>query len=544
MRQYFETFLYFVYTVATKPIIGYEIMSGRQFSSTKEVPVSQHDQLVSTTDLKGVITYCNETFCRIAGFTEQELLGQNHNIVRHDDMPKAAFADMWKRLKQGHSWRGIVKNKTKDNGYYWVDAYVTPIYENGKIAGYQSVRVKPERRWVDIANKAYQGLRQAERSGRKFSLTIADSVRYAILLGSLSAPIAAYLWGDQSTQLLASIFPALSLGLFFRQELIDTPRQLAQLRQQYDSVSRLIYSGNSQFSIADYHLKMASARIRTVLGRMMDSAKPLQVMANTLHKTSTEVAQALTQQEKDIRRVMQATDEVEAAANAVSDNTQVSYALIDQARVECTQSRQSIDLTQQNLLQLNEQAERATQTTYALSDQAQRVSQLMGEIGGIADQTNLLALNAAIEAARAGEQGRGFAVVADEVRALSGRTQKATEQIQASINAMLQAIDGWQKEIHQSQQQTQACGEVAEQSASRLQQVESLLLEMHDTVADMAKAAQSQRDITHQVNQHIHSIASAATQNLAATHKVEEYSIEMNHKVDDFHQLAKRFEEK
>ncbi|MES7112309.1 PAS domain-containing protein, partial [Cutibacterium acnes] len=169
-------------------------------------------------------------FCRIAGFTEQELLGQNHNIVRHDDMPKAAFADMWKRLKQGHAWRGIVKNKTKDNGYYWVDAYVTPIYENGKIAGYQSVRVKPERRWVDIANKAYQGLRQAERSGRKFSLTIADSVRYAILLGSLSAPIAAYLWGDQSTQLLASIFPALSLGLFFRQELIDTPRQLAQLR--------------------------------------------------------------------------------------------------------------------------------------------------------------------------------------------------------------------------------------------------------------------------------------------------------------------------
>uniref|UniRef100_UPI0038F7983A hypothetical protein n=1 Tax=Streptomyces scabiei TaxID=1930 RepID=UPI0038F7983A len=74
-------------------------------------------------------------------------------------------------------------------------------------------------------------------------------------------------------------------------------------------------------------------------------------------------------------------------------------------------------------------------------------------------------------------------MVADEVRALSGRTQKATEQIQASINAMLQAIDGWQKEIHQSQQQTQACGEVAEQSASRLQQVESLLLEMHDTVA-------------------------------------------------------------
>ena len=519
-------------------------MSVSSFTSTQEVPVNQGDQLVSTTDLKGVITYCNEAFCRIAGFTEQELLGQNHNIVRHDDMPKAAFADMWKHLKQGKAWRGIVKNRTKDNGFYWVDAFVTPIYEKGTIAGYQSVRVRPERRWVDIASKAYQGLRQIERTGRKFSLSIADSVRYAILLGSLSAPMLAYVWGDSSSQLLASLLPAVSLGLLFRQELVDTPRQLAQLRGQYDSISRLIYSGDSQFSIADYHLKMASARIRTVLGRMIDSAKPLQTMAQILNTTSAEVAKALTQQEKDIRRVMQATDQVEAAANAVSDSTQISYALIDQARAECTQSRQSVDLTQKNLVQLNEQAERATQTTYALSDQAQRVGQLMSEIGGIADQTNLLALNASIEAARAGEQGRGFAVVADEVRALSGRTQKATEQIQTSINAMLHAIEDWQQEIHQSQQQTQACGEVAEQSASRLQQVETLLVDMHNTVADMAKAAQSQREITHQVSQHIHSIASAATQNLAATHKVEEYSIEMNHKVDDFHQLAKRFEEK
>ncbi|QTG90452.1 PAS domain-containing protein, partial [Vibrio furnissii] len=88
-------------------------MSANQSSMQQEVPVGEHDQLVSTTDLNGVITYCNETFCRIAGFQEQELLGQNHNIVRHVDMPKAAFADMWKHLKQGHAWRGIVKNRTK-----------------------------------------------------------------------------------------------------------------------------------------------------------------------------------------------------------------------------------------------------------------------------------------------------------------------------------------------------------------------------------------------------------------------------------------------
>lgn len=75
-------------------------MSVHQVASDLEVPVGKTDQLVSTTDLKGVITYCNETFCRIAGFTESELLGQNHNIVRHPDMPKAAFADMWSHLKK------------------------------------------------------------------------------------------------------------------------------------------------------------------------------------------------------------------------------------------------------------------------------------------------------------------------------------------------------------------------------------------------------------------------------------------------------------
>ena len=151
-------------------------MSVHQVASDLEVPVGKTDQLVSTTDLKGVITYCNETFCRIAGFTESELLGQNHNIVRHPDMPKAAFADMWSHLKKGHPWRGIVKNRTKANGHYWVDAYVTPIYENGKQAGYQSVRVQPKRERVETASKAYKALCKAEKGGKSFSLTLPASV--------------------------------------------------------------------------------------------------------------------------------------------------------------------------------------------------------------------------------------------------------------------------------------------------------------------------------------------------------------------------------
>lgn len=520
-------------------------MSANQTTSGIEVPVEKTDQLVSTTDLKGVITYCNETFCRIAGFDQQELLGQNHNIVRHPDMPKAAFADMWSHLKQGHPWRGIVKNRTKSNGHYWVDAYVTPIYENGKIAGYQSVRVQPKRERVEKAAKAYHALCKAEKGARKISVHLPTAVRYAFLAGGLLAPSLAYwLAENHSIQFIAGLLPVGVLGLFFTNELIDTPKNIRRLKNKYDSISRLIYSGSSEFSYADYHIRMYSARIRTVLGRMVDAAKPLYATSEQLNQTCVEVNQALEQQNIDIQRVMKATESVESAANSVSDSTNEAHTLIDQAQAQCLKTKQTIQQTHTDLLALSQQAERATGTTRTLNEQAQNVGQLMEEIDGIAEQTNLLALNAAIEAARAGEQGRGFSVVADEVRALSGRTQKATHHIQSSITTMLETIDTWQHEIEESQTQTQACGLVAQETGNRLYEVERMLSDMQSLIGNMSESADAQRQLTYEVNHHVHSIASAATQNVAATNIVSDHSREMKQQVDNFLTLAERFEEK
>ncbi|MDX1269852.1 MAG: PAS domain-containing protein, partial [Oceanisphaera sp.] len=135
----------------------------------EEVTYSSQEQLVSTTDLRGVITYANEVFCRVAGYRPEELIGKNHNIVRHPDMPKAAFQDLWEHAKAGQAWRGAVKNRCKDGRYYWVDAYVTPIYQQGKITGYQSVRTQLDDRVRDRAAQAYRQLlkqQQSNRSGR------------------------------------------------------------------------------------------------------------------------------------------------------------------------------------------------------------------------------------------------------------------------------------------------------------------------------------------------------------------------------------------
>ncbi|MCT7656661.1 PAS domain-containing protein [Oceanimonas sp. NS1] len=92
----------------------------------EEVSYGEREQLVSTTDKRGVITYANEVFCQVAGYTADELVGKNHNLVRHPDMPRAAFRDLWEHVQRGQAWRGAVKNRCKDGRYYWVDAYVTP----------------------------------------------------------------------------------------------------------------------------------------------------------------------------------------------------------------------------------------------------------------------------------------------------------------------------------------------------------------------------------------------------------------------------------
>ncbi len=101
---------------------------GKRNQSIIDEEVKFSEELVSTTDLRGVITYANDAFCRVAGYSYDELVGKNHNLVRHPDMPKAAFHDLWQHLKLGNSWRGAVKNRCKDGRYYWVDAFVTPIF--------------------------------------------------------------------------------------------------------------------------------------------------------------------------------------------------------------------------------------------------------------------------------------------------------------------------------------------------------------------------------------------------------------------------------
>jgi methyl-accepting chemotaxis protein len=125
----------------------------------KEILLGVNDTIVSKTDNKGVITFVNPEFVAISGFTEAELIGKSHNIVRHPDMPPQAFEDLWTTVKAGNGWQGIVKNRCKNGDYYWVHAHVTPIHEGKEIVGYTSVRRCPERKEIEIAESIYATLR-------------------------------------------------------------------------------------------------------------------------------------------------------------------------------------------------------------------------------------------------------------------------------------------------------------------------------------------------------------------------------------------------
>jgi aerotaxis receptor len=139
-----------------------------------ETEVPQGELIISRTDLDGNITYVNDVFAQISGYEPDELIGKPHNIIRHPDMPKSAFKELWDTIKQGKTWEGYVKNLRKDNGYYWVYASISPLYKDGKIVEYKSVREPVSREKKIQMQKLYDELRSKEENSSRVVLYISN----------------------------------------------------------------------------------------------------------------------------------------------------------------------------------------------------------------------------------------------------------------------------------------------------------------------------------------------------------------------------------
>ncbi|GAB2708479.1 methyl-accepting chemotaxis protein [Aliiglaciecola aliphaticivorans] len=489
----------------------------------QEVTFGVNEELVSVTDLRGVVTYSNDKFCEVAGFPREELVGKNHNIVRHPEMPKAAFADMWTRLKAKQPWRGAVKNRCKDGRYYWVDAYVTPVYENGELKGFQSVRrfLQPEYR--QRAEALYAKLNKGEKAESKWALNW--GMKHALFL-CLSIAILAL-------TMFIPYFAVLLVGLpylIFKNEMVNLPGFLKQSQQDYDSVSRFVFSGTGIVSVADFPAKMHQGAIRTIIGRVIDSSSSLYDVVVELKSAAERATEGVEKETLEVHQVSAAIEQMGVSISEVANNVNLTSQKIESANQGCENATKAMTETMQKVSNLAEDVESSANASEQLAEEAKSIGTVMSEIQGIADQTNLLALNAAIEAARAGEHGRGFAVVADEVRALSSRTHSATEQIQSSINEIQSTLLKWAKSMNEGKDAAIECVADTRQSRELIEGVYQQISEISGLAFQISTAAEQQRVVSQDVSNSIMSVSNISQENLEQVNFVKQASNDINTK--------------
>ncbi|TMN71543.1 chemotaxis protein [Pseudoalteromonas sp. S1727] len=499
----------------------------------EEVTFSQQQELVSTTDLRGVITYANKEFCTIAGYSLEELVGKNHNIVRHPDMPKAAFKELWEKLKQGHSWRGMVKNLCKDGRYYWVDAFVTPIFEHGQLVGYQSVRTKPSEQQKQQAQRLYAKINAGKSlSSWREQVALRQGAAACIALVGL---LILGVFVSVSAALIASVF-CLLIALLNYDELIVTPAALKQQKAQFDSVSRYVYVGHHPFSISEYTQQMLNAKLRTVLGRVKDSTSTFTSIAANLDQQSTLTEKGISAQGQRLSQIATAMSQMSATIGEISGNTQHTAEKVNITHQSCADIKLHIADNSAMVSDLALQVEQAATTATALATEADKIGQVMTEIEGIAEQTNLLALNAAIEAARAGEHGRGFAVVADEVRALSSRTQRATAQIHSSIKEIQDTLFSWSTVMKNTKAQADECVNTTGHTQIELDSIFTQITEISQLATQISAAAEQQQAVSTEIGSNITHIKSYSDENLTLSFNVAKdaaHLVEGSRKVND-----------
>jgi len=422
----------------------------------REYPFPTGAAIVSRTDLRGHITYCNETFVEVSGFSREELIGQPQNILRHPDMPREAFRDLWETIRTGQPWSAVVKNRRKDGDHYWVRANVTPTISGGEPVGYLSVRTCPTREEVAAAGRLYRAMHEVETAGGSLRIglhrgTLVRRNRLARfgrgLVGSAVARIGAVvalvallpmlpavLHADPRYDVAltcASALLAMVLGtVLLRRQVIGPMNQFARQTNTMASgdlsqVSML--GGDGAGANLACALNQLKVNLRAVVGDVRKEIVAVSGSADQIATGATDLAARTEMQAASLEEAAAAMEEFTSVLQQSRQRGVEAQALAGAVAAAAGEGQSAIDEVRTTM-----------QAIEAASRDIGEVTTLVDEL---AFQTNLLALNAAVEAARAGEHGRGFAVVAGEVRALAQRSTAAARDIRNLIGTSLTHVE-------------------------------------------------------------------------------------------------------
>ncbi|MBV8467205.1 MAG: PAS domain S-box protein [Burkholderiales bacterium] len=414
----------------------------------KNLPITQREQpfdpkrpIVSMTDLKGTIRHANQAFINVSGFSIDELIGQPHNIVRHPDMPQEAFDDMWRTISADLPWRGLVKNRTKTGDYYWVDAYVTPVFEGGQKVGYMSVRRSPMFGQVEQAESLYAAVREgrAEFPRTEYRRLVPLTARLALAVGVPAlCTVGALLtggvlgWGIGAAGVVVGVGAAAWTALGIRAPLVRATESLFRIAQgelDFD----IDATAPGEFALLLICMQAMQINLRAMLTDVVAITNDVDEQSRQLNEQVESVTQRIHEGADSVSSVAASIEEMSTSVREISASTNQSA---DHATAAVGLVGEGVDQLVATLAASQEvvnSVHSAQALIIELQTEVASIQGLASSIKEIADQTNLLALNAAIEAARAGESGRGFAVVADEVRKLAERTAISTIEIASTV---------------------------------------------------------------------------------------------------------------